>query len=1125
MVAHNGSDSLPRVLDALASQTRQASAILAVDVSSTDDSGEILRKEFGERNVIDFDPRRGGYGAAVNAALANQRRLLEQGRSGSESGSSAKSLDPSDQWIWLIQDDSAPAPDALERLLDALERATTATVAGCKQLDWDNPRRIVDVGLKVNKWFDRFTMVNLDELDQGQYDDNADVFAVNAAGMLVRRDVWDALGGFDPALPGPGDDVDFCARVRLAGHRVLVVPAAKMFVVSARETSLGSPAAARRAAVYSRLKHAPAWQVPLIFVGTFFASIYWLFAGFLLKAPGHAVSMFGATLAGLLRPAALYKGRRSLKSSSVQSRSAHKGLLATPEEARSQLKTLRESLSPDDESDRGSDHGPSILEPTGDIHNEAIAPMPTVRAAPIVSALVLALLLAVLSLLALGRLLGAPALVGGALLPVSDSLSRIWQLSTDWWLSLGSGMAGHTQPFNYVLWFLGVIGFGNPNAAVLWVTVLGIPLSAMTAWLAAGAFARSRFPRIVVALLWAGAPVLQLSMGQGRIGALIAHIMIPLVVLGMVRAVGGAVSPMTGRIRPGGSAQVASSAPLASAKLGRPGTGWTPSWTASAAGGIALAIATAAAPTLFILAVVAVLVASIFLGRRGKTLWWVLLPSVAVYLPYAWSARGNWRALLVDPGVQLENSQAPLWQQLLGFAAKPASGSDLWGTGSFAGTGLIGDGSLASWVAIAVIGGPVVLFALIALLRPLARAGTVRTLWLVALSALALAYASTLLGVSVNASAIVTPFNGPAISVMFFALIAAALLGLDAQYRKAFDPSVSAATAKRKGKGTAITATALLLLSPVVSLGLWSGNQFMGNSGGLIGASVIQSQTAGTLPATASDRGMGPEASRTLVLKTNGDSSVNAALMQGSGTTLDSLSGVALAAAVTGLPGQESISKPDAATSVLRETVALILAGSGANPTSDLEALGIGFVVLENGDTAAELLAGKLTAVPGLETVGPTESGWLWRVKSNYAKGAPSDVINRVHVADAAGKRQFPVASKAQSVDAKIPAGSAGRKVILAENYDSGWKAWFNGKQLKASSSDWAQAFELPKEAGRLEIRYEEPLSSVLFLAQAIILGLSVLLAVPVKARRGRIGAYRDEASLHRIALTAGGNS
>ncbi|MEO0362744.1 MAG: glycosyltransferase family 2 protein, partial [Pseudomonadota bacterium] len=51
--------------------------------------------------------------------------------------------------------------------------------------------------------------------------------AVTAACMLVRREVWEALGGFDEAtFPVAFNDVDFCLRARAAGWRVALDPRA-----------------------------------------------------------------------------------------------------------------------------------------------------------------------------------------------------------------------------------------------------------------------------------------------------------------------------------------------------------------------------------------------------------------------------------------------------------------------------------------------------------------------------------------------------------------------------------------------------------------------------------------------------------------------------------------------------------------------------------------------------------------------------------------------------------------------------------------------------------------------------------------------------------------------------------
>ncbi|WP_170835456.1 glycosyltransferase family 2 protein [Arthrobacter alpinus] len=1102
----------------------------------------MLRNELGERNVISLDGRKNrrrsdshkGYGAAVDAVLEYQTRQLKgaspqtkiPARVGATGGSSHSAVLNDEvavcnEWIWLLQDDAAPAPDALERLLEATERATTATVVGCKQLDWENHRRLVDVGLWANTWFDRFTLVGLDELDQGQYDDNSDMFAVNTAGMLVRRDVFERLGGFDPALPGPGDDLDFCARVRLAGDRVLVVPAAHMFHAVQRPNGLGTSVAARKAGIFLRLKHAPLWAVPFLAVGTFFAALYWLVAGFVLKAPGHAIRIFAATCAGLLRPAALTHSRKALAEHRSRRRSVHKGVLVDNKSARTHLKALREAVGPDEEHPQEIHDGPSILEPTGEAHHESVTPLTVIKTAPLVSALGVVALLTILSLIALSRFLGAPALTGGALLPVSEQMALVWQHATDWWVSLGSGLAGRGNPFNFVLGILSSLG-GNGSLAVLWMVLLALPLSGFTAWLATGALSLRRWPRVVAALAWAGAPVLLVGMGQGRVGALIAHILIPVVMLGLVRAVGGAVSAAPKIVTVPGALPGTKSATIS--KLGRPGVDRNPSWTAAAAAGLALAVVTAAAPSLLPIAVVGILLTAVFMRGRGKTIWWALVPPAALFLPLVWSAWGNPRAIFGDPGVPLASAVAPIWQQVLGFPEQVNATEGLLGLGALVAA------PWWTWVAVAVIGAPVIVGAAVALVLPLRRSNTVRAFWLVALLALAAAYATKFIAVAFDGVTLVTPFSGPAISVAFFALLGAAILGLDAVHTRAWHPSYAGTAGNpdtvqhhRTAKTMATLLSVILVAAPVASLGLWATQQLSEQPGvpALTGSFLPHGVTAGTIPATAADRGTGPEASRTIVLTVMTDGGVQASLMQGAGTTLDAMSTIATASRIAGSPGSETVLDSDPATAALEDTVAAMLSKSGIDPRAGLVELGVGFVVLRNGDTAAELLAGELEAVPGLDTVGPTDSGWLWRVKPTYVAAGLTDVVNRVRIVDSTGKAVAPVDSQDQNVSAEIPAGGSGRLVVLAERADSGWQATLNGAPLNATNSEWAQAFELPQDAGTLEIRYVHPLHAVMTLVQLVLFGLTVLLALPVRARRGRTGAYRDESSLQKVGRSA----
>jgi len=79
------------------------------------------------------------------------------------------------------------------------------------------------VGVSITNTGTRETGLETGEPDAGQHDWPRDVLAVSSAGMLVRRDVWDDLGGFDPALP-VFNDWDFLIRMIGAGVEYAVVP-------------------------------------------------------------------------------------------------------------------------------------------------------------------------------------------------------------------------------------------------------------------------------------------------------------------------------------------------------------------------------------------------------------------------------------------------------------------------------------------------------------------------------------------------------------------------------------------------------------------------------------------------------------------------------------------------------------------------------------------------------------------------------------------------------------------------------------------------------------------------------------------------------------------------------------
>ncbi|WP_312180119.1 glycosyltransferase, partial [Arthrobacter sp.] len=1079
MVAHNGAEYLPETLSALKAQTRPADFCLGVDAGSTDASASLLQLGLPVGSPVTGVPSRAGFGAAVNTGLT--QLPARKGDSGAQ------------DWLWLLHDDSAPDPDALAQLLRAVELAPSVTIAGAKQVEWENPRKLVDVGVSVSRWAERLTMIDADELDQGQYDSRSDIFAVNSAGMLIRRDVWDRLGGFDPSLPGTGDDIDLCWRNRLAGNRVVVVPSARIRHAGNRPNTAASAGAARKAEIFLRLKHAPGWQVPFLALGAVLGGFGRFFLGMLAKDPGYAAGSLVASISGVLRPIDLYRSRKHAAATRRLPRSTVRGLVTGPREVREHRRSVHEA----DAAAKFhlADHAGTAEEyvPTGDANDDFAALAGPARSWVGAGALAAVILLAAASITGLHRLLGAPALTGGALLPVSGTLGEIWSNASGWWAETSAGYPGHGDPFDYVLWLLGAAGLGNANAAIVVLVVLAMPLAGLSAWFASGVLTRRSGLRFWAAMFWGALPALQVALGEGRLGALLAHILLPLTVLAMARAVG------SGRAE-------ADVAPLRDANTPprKPGVLGTPSWTAAAAAGLLLAILTASAPVLFVLGAVSVLAVSLRLGSRARTLWWSLLPSAALLLPVILSAAGNLRAAAADPGVPLGFAPAALWQQLLGYpvafaGSDPIAGLDFLPAGPW------------SLVLALLVGAPVIAASAAALFTT-RHAAAARLAWLLSISALLLGGASAYLATGSSATALVTPFPGPLVSAAVFGQLCAALLAMDALLarRRAADGSI-----RRPVTAAVVTAGILLGAGPAVSLAAWTIPQATGavTEAGTGGAQpgtrlAVRATDPRVLPATAADRGNSPDQTRTLVLSVGSGDDVTATLMRSGGSTLDGLSGSYTASTVQGGPGRESVVPDDEATAELRSAVAVITAGTGVDPRPELARLGVGFVVLQTSDTAAELLADRMDAVPGLTAVGQTGSGWLWRVVGTLDEQGTETAAGqtaRARIQDADGQTVALVPSETTAIRADIPAGEDGRRLVLAERADAGWQASLDGNRLEPDTDGWAQAFKLPADGGTLTLDYRSAWEPWTEIVQVIVFGLTLLLAVPTPARSGVI--------------------
>ena len=517
IVTHDGQTWLPETVAALASQTRPYDQILAVDTDSQDASIRLLKSA---RIPIINALRDCGFGEAISLAVNSLKPSTPQ----------------ANEWVWLIHDDCAPAPSALENLLLAVDDRPHVAMVGPKILGWHDRTHLLEIGVSISGNGARWTDLEPLEYDQGQHDGIREVLSVSTAGALIRKDIFQELGGFDKNLALFRDDVDFGWRVRVAGHSVIAASSAVVFhaQASASERRTVDVKGAifqrpllldRRNAAYVLLANASWWMIPWLAIQLLGSAIARALGYILGKLPGYASDELLAVASLILRPGLIIKARKDRKAKRLVS-SRIVSTFIPPLFSQFRLSTLRfteairSKLLPSSDTSiisiLDSVEDEDLLVPTKSNHWFRLLGKPEVAGF---------IFLAIITLIASRNRLGA--LIGGALATSPEGARDLWKSYFDSWHLVGMGSAQASPPWIAILAILSSILFGK---AQLLITLLFLCAPLLMMWSSLTLYRKlSRNPWINVpaSLLYAISPVAIAAVNSGRMATVVALIIAP----------------------------------------------------------------------------------------------------------------------------------------------------------------------------------------------------------------------------------------------------------------------------------------------------------------------------------------------------------------------------------------------------------------------------------------------------------------------------------------------------------------------------------------------------------------------------------------------------------------------
>lgn len=210
----NGKPFLEKFLPSVLASTYEAKEIIVADNASTDESIVFLRTAYPQIRIIENEANL-GFAKGYNSAL----KKVE-----------------ADYYV-LLNSDVEVTPGWIEPVISLME--TDKTIAACqpKVLAFADKDMFEYAGASGG-WLDKYgypfmrgRVFDECEKDTGQYDDVQPCFWASGAAFFVSSAVYKQLGGLDEYFFAHQEEIDFCWRLQLAGHKVYVQPASVVFHV------------------------------------------------------------------------------------------------------------------------------------------------------------------------------------------------------------------------------------------------------------------------------------------------------------------------------------------------------------------------------------------------------------------------------------------------------------------------------------------------------------------------------------------------------------------------------------------------------------------------------------------------------------------------------------------------------------------------------------------------------------------------------------------------------------------------------------------------------------------------------------------------------------------------------
>lgn len=255
VVSYNTRAMTADALTSIRAETKSSTyEVIVVDNASSDGSAEMIANHPVQPKVMALAENI-GFARANNLAASKAR-----GR-----------------YILLLNPDTIVLDNAIDRLVAFARAEPQARIWGGRTVFADGSLNKASCWSRMTAWslisracglaavFPETSIFNSEALGGWKRDSVRQVDIVSGCFLLIERELWNRLGGFDPLFFMYGEEADLCLRARSFDARPIITPAATIIHYGGASERVRSDKMVRLLAAKSSLiaRHWPAWSVPI----------------------------------------------------------------------------------------------------------------------------------------------------------------------------------------------------------------------------------------------------------------------------------------------------------------------------------------------------------------------------------------------------------------------------------------------------------------------------------------------------------------------------------------------------------------------------------------------------------------------------------------------------------------------------------------------------------------------------------------------------------------------------------------------------------------------------------------------------------------------------------------------